>query len=720
MLLKVAETAGFCYGVRRAIAIAEKEAPGGCFVLGELIHNRMEMERLRKLGLRSAGSVEEVPAGETVLIRSHGEPEGVFHALAAKGCRVVDATCPNVSRIHRIVREAAERGRLPIVIGDRDHPEVRGIVGSAPEVVVLRDEGETEKWLRSGAYGPETPVTVVFQTTEIRERVKKCADSRKKVYTNQEKFDTICDATFSRQKEATGLSAICDAMLVVGDRSSANTRRLAEICAGRCPKVIFAETASELDLSDLKDVRTLGVTAGASTPAWIIKEVCAKMTEELKIEETAAEATAEVEAAAPVEIAEAAPVEAAPAAPAPQEGENAPESFDEMLEKSFKTLNNGDKVTGIVASIGTNEITVDLGTKHSGYIPMSELTDDPDVKPEDVVQVGQEIETFVIRVNDVEGTVQLSKKRLDTVKNWDSIEAAREERIPVEGTVTEENKGGVVVSVRGINVFVPASQSGLPKDTPMTELLGQKVRLRVTEVNQQRRRVVGSIRAVQYEERREKAEAIWNEIEVGKHYEGVVKSLTSYGAFVDIGGIDGMVHVSEISWSRIRQPSDVLSVGDKIDVYVISFDKELKKISLGHKDKSQNPWLLFTNQYKVGDIANVRIVKLMPFGAFAEIIPGVDGLIHISQLADHRVAKADDVVTVDQRVDVKIVDIDNEKQKVSLSIRALLAPAPAPKREEPEAEPVQEDDVVVYDTDKPPVEEAPAEEAPAEEAPAAE
>ena len=681
MLLKIAETAGFCYGVRRAISIAEREAPGGCFVLGELIHNRLEMERLKKLGLRSAGSVEEIPAGETVLIRSHGEPDRVFRALEAKGCRVVDATCPNVSRIHRIVREASERGRLPIVIGDRDHPEVRGIVGSAPEVVVLRDAEEAEKWLRSGAYGPETPVTVVFQTTEIRDRVKKCADSLKKVYTNQEKFDTICDATFSRQKEATGLSAICDAMLVVGDRSSANTRRLAEICAGCCPKVIFAETASELNLSDLKDVRTLGVTAGASTPAWIIKEVCAKMTDELKIEETKVEEA----------------VEEAAAAPAPQETENAPETFDEMLEKTFKTLNNGDKVKGIVASIGTNEITVDLGTKHSGYIPMSELTDDPDVKPEDIVQVGQEIETFVIRVNDVEGTVQLSKKRLDTVKNWDSIEAAKEDRIPVEGTVTEENKGGIVVNVKGIRVFVPASQTGLPKDAPMSSLLKTKVQLRITEVNHARRRVVGSIRAVQYEARKAAAEKTWEEIEVGKKYQGVVKSLTSYGAFVDIGGVDGMVHVSELSWKRIHNPAEVLKVGDEIEVYVISFDKEKKKISLGYRKAEDNPWVKFTSQYQIGSVATVKIVKLMDFGAFAEIVPGVDGLIHVSQITnERRIGKPSEVLSEGQEVDVKITNIDEENKKVSLSIRALMDADRAPVQEATAA-----DDEVVYDTEAP-------------------
>jgi 4-hydroxy-3-methylbut-2-enyl diphosphate reductase len=693
--LRIAATAGFCYGVRRAIAIAEKEAPGGCVVLGELIHNRMEMDRLRAMGLRSAASLEEIGEGETVLIRSHGEPDSVYRALEAKGCRVVDATCPNVSRIHRIVREAAAKGRQCVVIGDRDHPEVQGIVGSAPGTKVLRDESETEKWIKMEAPEAGTPLTVVYQTTEIRDRVKKCAEILKKVYTNQETFDTICDATFRRQKEATGLSAICDAMLVVGDRSSANTRRLAEICAGLCPKVIFAETASELDLSDLKDVITLGVTAGASTPAWIIKEVCAKMTDELKIEEIKAEETAEAEAAAAAEAVSEETVSAE--APAPQETENAPESFDEMLEKSFKTLNNGDKVTGIVASIGPSEITVDLGTKHSGYIPLSELSDDPDVKPEDVVQVGQEIETFVIRVNDVEGTVQLSKKRLDTVKNWDSIEAAREDRVPVEGTVTEENKGGIVVNVRGIRVFVPASQTGLPKDAPMSSLLKTKVQLRITEVNHARRRVVGSIRAVQYEARKAAAEKTWAEIEEGKKYQGVVKSLTSYGAFVDIGGVDGMVHVSELSWKRIHNPAEVLKVGDEIEVYVISFDREKKKISLGYRKAEDNPWVKFTSQYQIGSEATVKIVKLMDFGAFAEIVPGVDGLIHVSQITnERRIGKPSEVLSEGQEVNVKITNIDEENKKVSLSIRALMDAERAAAQSVEEAA-----DEVVYDTEAP-------------------
>lgn len=380
-------------------------------------------------------------------------------------------------------------------------------------------------------------------------------------------------------------------------------------------------------------------------------------------------------------------------------------SFEELLERSIKTLHTGEKVSGIIASITQTEVSVDLGTKQSGYIPVSELTDEPGVNVNDIVKVGDEIEAYVMRVNDVEGTVMLSKKRLDSVKAWDDIATARNEKTAVEGTVVEENKGGIVVSVKGVRVFVPASQSGLPKDAPMSELLKKKVKLRITEVNQPRRRVVGSIRAVAFEERKARAEAVWNEIEVGKHYNGTVKSLTSYGAFVDIGGVDGMVHVSELSWGRIHQPSDVVKVGDEIDVYVISFDKETKKISLGHKDPNGNPWTKFTTTYSEGDEVEVKIVKLMTFGAFAEIIPGVDGLIHISQIADRRIGKPEDVLSEGQTVNVKIVGIDNENKKVSLSIRALTAPAAAPVEEqETEEEEVSgEESAVVYDTDNPPV-----------------
>ena len=365
------------------------------------------------------------------------------------------------------------------------------------------------------------------------------------------------------------------------------------------------------------------------------------------------------------------------------------ESFAELLEQSIKTLNTGDKVLGIVTGIGATEVQIDLGTKHAGYIPYDEVSADPTVKPEDILKVGDEIEVFVVRVNDQEGTCQLSKKKLDGIKVWDDMAAWCEEKATVEGTITEENKGGLVATIKGIRVFIPASQSGIAKGGDMTGMVGQTVQLKITEVNRARRRVIGSIRAVTSESRKAAQEKIWSEIEVGSKYHGTVKSLTSYGAFVDIGGVDGMVHVSELSWNRIKNPAEVVSVGDEIDVYVISFDPEKRKISLGYKTAEMNPWNKFMTAYSIGDVVDAKIVKLMTFGAFAEVVPGVDGLIHISQIADRRIEKPEDVLSEGQLVDAKITAIDEEKKKISLSIRALLAPAAEEAAEEEEA-PVEE------------------------------
>ncbi len=645
MRLELARSAGFCYGVRRAVQMAEMAAEEGrpCVMLGPIIHNRDVIAYLESIGVGLVDTPEEVPPGVAVLIRSHGEGRPVHEALARLGRPVIDATCPNVSRIHQIVSRAEEGGRQVLIIGTRTHPEVAAIAGWCRRPVVLEGVAELSNWLETAPERRDIPLTMVSQTTSTRFIWDSCVEKAKKECTNLKIFDTICNATCKRQSEAQALAARSDAMVVIGGRESSNTKRLAELCGALCPMVVWIERAAELEPSNLCRKASIGITAGASTPEWIIKEVYDKMSDEnIEIEE----------------------------------------SFAEMLEKSIKTLNTGEKVTGVVTGITPTEIYVDLGTKHAGYIPVSELTDDPTAKVEDLVKIGDEIETYVMRVNDQEGVVTLSKKRLDTVKSWDDIEQAREEHATVEGVVTEENKGGVVVSIKGVRVFVPASQTGLPRETPMSQLLKQHVRLRITEVNRARRRVVGSIRAVEAEERAAKAAEVWANIEENKRYTGTVKSLTSYGAFVDIGGVDGMVHISELSWSRIKHPSEVVSVGDTVEVYVISFDKEKKKISLGMKDRSQNPWEVFTGKYQPGDVANVRVVKLMTFGAFAEVVPGVDGLIHISQIADHRIDKPGDVLSEGQMVDVKIIDIDYDNKKVSLSIRALLEGGDEPAESE--------------------------------------
>ena len=638
MSVRVAKSAGFCFGVSRAVELVEKAAQEGRKVatLGPIIHNRHVVDKFEKMGVRVIDTPEEALPGETVIIRSHGISRAVYERLEAQKVEIIDATCPFVKRIHTIVSRASEEGRLPIIIGTPTHPEVEGIAGWCGDCRVFQDVSELENWVKSEKISRDLAICMVSQTTSTESLWKLCGEFAKKQFTNLKIFDTICRATEYRQSEAAELSGVCQAMVVVGDPKSSNTGRLAMICREHCDKVFLVDNAAELKAEDFSGVTDVGITAGASTPAWIIKEVNKTMSEITNVETV-------------------------------QE-----ENFAELLEQSIKTLNTGDKVIGTVTGIGSTEVQVDLGTKHAGYIPYDEVSTDPSVKPEDILKVGDEIEVFVVRVNDQEGTVQLSKKKLDGLKVWDDMTAWAENKTTVEGTITEENKGGLVANVKGIRVFIPASQSGIAKGGDMAGMVGKTVQLKITEVNRARRRVIGSIRAVNSEARKAAQEKIWSEIEVGKKYHGTVKSLTSYGAFVDIGGVDGMVHVSELSWNRIKTPADVVKVGDEIDVYVISFDPEKHKISLGYKTAEMNPWNQFMTKYSVGDVVDAKIVKLMTFGAFAEILPGVDGLIHISQIADRRIGKPEDVLSEGQDVKVKITDVDAENKRISLSIRALL------------------------------------------------
>jgi (E)-4-hydroxy-3-methyl-but-2-enyl pyrophosphate reductase (IPP and DMAPP forming) len=635
MEIRLAETAGFCFGVDRAVSMAQAatQEAGACYMLGKVIHNDAVLGGLRQNGACLVEDTAQVPAGSRVILRSHGALRQDVEVLTEKRCAIVDTVCPCVSRIHHLVADADRMGRTALIFGSASHPEVAASASNSSQSLVVSSVNELEAWLSQKPNHLSLPITLVAQTTALRENFKQCAEMLKKLCTNVEIFDTICDATSTRQTEAVALAKQCDAMIVVGDRHSSNTKHLYELCLDSCPQVYWVQEADPQLCSRMKDCKVVGITAGASTPQWIIKEVYKTMSEEIM----------EIE-----------------------------ESFAELLEKSIKTLHTGEKVTGVVTGIAPTEIYVDLGTKHAGYIPVSELTDDQTVDPFSLVTIGEEIETFVVRVNDQEGVITLSKKRLDVVKNWEEVEKACEEKITVEGIVTEENKGGIVVSVKGVRVFVPASQTGLPRDAEMSQMLKEKVKLRIREVNRARRRVVGSIRAVGDEIRAEAAAAVWAEIEPGKKYAGTVKSLTSYGAFVDIGGVDGMVHISELTWSRVKHPSEVVKVGDQVEVFVISADAEKKKISLGMKDRAQSPWATFTEKYAIGDVAAVKVVKFMTFGAFAEIVPGVDGLIHISQIADRRIDAPGDALTEGETVDAKIIDIDMDNKKVSLSIRALL------------------------------------------------
>ena len=518
----LAESAGFCYGVKRAVELARKtaEETGGCWMLGDLIHNTHVVEDLTARGIRKTEDPGSLGAGDTVVIRSHGEVKSVLDGLEARGVRCVNATCPNVCRIQKLVAQAEQEGRQPIIIGEPHHPEVVGVASWCRSALVFDGPEAVNMWLEEDISHRQIPVTVVAQTTCIRKLFESSWEILKKECTNVKIFDTICNATHKRQTEAADIAGKVDVMVVVGDRKSANTKHLTEICQKGCPRVIQIESADELSREVFQGCKAAGLTAGASTPAGIIKEVYASMSEEIKA------------------------------------AEGMDESFEELLNQSFKTLNTGEKVTGIVTAITPTEVQVDVGAKQAAYIKLSELTDDPTAKAEDIVHVGDEIETYIVRVNDVEGYAELSKKRLDAVKVWENIEQAVEDKAVLEGTVTEENKGGIVVSVKGVRVFVPASQSGQPRGADLSSMIKQKVQLRITEVNRARRRVVGSIRSVADEARKAAQEAVWSSIEVGKHYTGTVKSMTSYGVFVDIGGVDGMVHISELSWSRIKTPSE--------------------------------------------------------------------------------------------------------------------------------------------------------------------
>ena len=656
MNIRVAKTAGFCYGVNRAVGLVEKAIRDGkkTVTLGPIAHNRHLVRHFETLGVREVHSIDEIPDGTTVVIRSHGIPKAMYDALKQKNIEIIDATCPSVKRIHSLVSAAEQQGRQPVIIGTPTHPEIIAIAGWCEHPLVFSDAEKLEKWFSESPDRQKIPITMVSQTTSTQFLWDSCKKIVKKVCTNYEIFDTICKATENRQFEAAQLAASCDAMIVVGDRNSSNTERLAHICLQHCANVVLVDCADELDISAYGQNSDIGITAGASTPAWIIKEVNQTMSEITN-----------------VDVVE--------------------ESFEEMLENSIKTLNTGDKVFGTVTAIGSTEVQVDLGTKHAGYIPYDEVSADPNVKPEDVLKVGDEIEVFVVRVNDQEGTVQLSRKKLEGMKVWDVVEKACEEKTPVEGVITEENKGGVVANVKGVRVFIPASQTGIAKGGDLSALKGQTVKMKITEFNRARRRVVGSIRALSSEARKAAIEKVWSEIEVGKKYTGTVKSLTSYGAFVDIGGVDGMVHISELSWGRIKTPDEVVKVGDTIEVFVIKFDAEKRKISLGYKTPEMNPWNQFCAKYSVGDVANVKIVKIVDFGAFAEILPGVDGLIHISQVADHRVEKVSDVLSEGQEVEAKIIDVDNDRKRISLSIRALLEPAAEEEADAPAEEAAAEE-----------------------------
>ena len=650
MEITVAKTAGFCFGVNRAVDLAfecARSFPKVC-TLGPIIHNPQLVAQLEEQGVRAVNDLSDVPNDAVVIIRSHGVTRQTYDEIAARKLSCVDATCPFVAKIHRIVQEKSAAGSTILIAGDQEHPEVQGIFGHCTgPVYFFKTADELLQICCNTPNICEKSCCMVAQTTFHTQEWENCVESAKKVCTNLEIFDTICIATVKRQEEARELAQKSDLMIVVGGRTSSNTAKLFQICR-EFTRSILVERAQELYDYNFAQVTKVGVTAGASTPACIIKEVRNTMSEILKNQEEEA-------------------------------------SFEELLDQSFKSTYNGKKETGVVVGIAPNELQVDIGTKHAGYVPIAEFTDDPNAKLEDLVKKGDEIELLVVRVNDVEGTVMLSKKRLDQIAGQEKIENAYETGEVLDGVVVEVVKGGVIVQSNGARIFVPASKATLSRNEELESLLKKEVQFKVIDLKRERgrKRAIGSIKDVALKARAEAAEKFWADVEVGKTYTGEVKSLTSYGAFVDLGGVDGMVHISELSWSRIKHPSEVVKVGDMLEVYVKDIDRENKKISLGFKKAEDNPWEIIKRDYPVGSVATVKIVSITTFGAFAQIIPGVDGLIHISQISFDRVNKVSDVLSVGDEVQVKITEIDFEKKRISLSMKALLEAEEAAAQEAP-------------------------------------
>lgn len=647
----VAESAGFCFGVNRAINILYKlidENKPAC-TLGPIIHNMQMVNELREKGVRTIDKISEANENETIVIRSHGVPQSIVDEINERHLDYIDATCPFVSKIHKIVSETDDDS-IVIIAGDKNHPEVQGIMGHCKsKCYTFKNQEELQELFSIIPQKNYKTIKIVAQTTFDLKEWEKSLKSLKNVYTNTKIFDTICNATSIRQREAANISKSVDLMFVIGDKHSSNSFKLYSICSSNCENTFFIETADELPLEMVKKADSIGVTAGASTPARIIKEVLDKMSEVN---------TSSV-----------------------NENEL---SFEEMLEESLKSMNTNERVMGTVMSIAPNgDVSVDVGRKQAGFIPKDEISYDPTVTAQDVLKVGDEIELLIMKTNDQEGTIMLSKKRVDAQKNWEELEALNGSDEIFTGKVIEAVNGGIIVMLKGNRIFIPASQATLSRDEDPSALVGKEVQYRLLEVSKKgrRKRAIGSIKSVLKEKRAEEKAKLLETLAVGNHYKGVVKSLTSYGAFVDIGGVYGMIHISELSWSRIKHPSEVVNVGDEVEVYIKDINEETKKISLGYKKEEDNPWFILKNEYPVGSVVKCKIVGLTTFGAFANIIPGIDGLIHISQIANKRIDKPQDVLSVGQEVEAKIIAIDFDKKRVSLSMRALL-PEEADKAED--------------------------------------
>ncbi len=642
--IQTARTAGFCFGVNRAVKTLNKIVDEGRKVctLGPIIHNPSVIDELKRQGVEIVELPDQVPDGYEIVIRAHGVTKQIIDELTKRKITYTDATCPYVLKIHKIIKENSTENNIALIAGDKNHPEVCGFRSHCKGTsFVFKNSEELVDILKENDYFAEKEILLVAQTTFSVKEWKKSEKIIEKLCTNQKTFDTICRATHDRQHEAVELSEKSDAMIVIGGRFSSNTVKLYDVCKENCDTFLI-ESAEELVDVDFSSYEKIGITAGASTPARIIKEVEVFMTENFS------------------------------------ETKNIKESQDQELfyaaVDSIDDTSDNPFVVGIVVGIAPNEIQVDIGRKYAGFIPVEEYSNDPTADPAKELKIGDELNLIIMKTNDNEGTMKLSKRLYDRRASWKNILAAKENDEVVEAVVSEAVKGGVIAYPMGARVFIPASLTGLAKDEELTKLVKEKVKFRIIDIDEQKKRVVGSIRAVLREERKEATDAFWANIAEGQEFTGTVKSLTNYGAFVDLGGVDGMVHISELSWKRIKHPSEIVNVGDTVKVFVKALDAEKRKISLGYKRIEDNPWEILKRDYPVDSVVDVTVVGLTTFGAFATVIDGIDGLIHISQIADRHIASPKEVLHVGDVVKAKITEIDFDKKRVSLSIRALIEP----------------------------------------------
>ena len=652
--ITLAEHSGFCYGVKTALqktlkTVEEYEGTGRrVYTFGPIIHNDDVVNDLNMRGVQICSAPGSTEKDAAVIIRSHGVPASVEAALRDSCGQLIDATCPHVKKIHRLADDAYHEGRTIVVIGDAGHPEVQGIDGwCGNEAVIFSDPAEIERPKNLARLNRAEEILAVAQTTLNRNVWDACTEALLRRYPRAQLRCTICSATSSRQTACRRVAEISDAMVVIGGRSSSNSRKLYEIASEVCENTYFIENTSHLPLKDIAKYNKIGVSAGASAPERIIKEVISNMSDIItnNIDES-----------------------------------NEMNDFMAEIEKSLKMPQRGEIVKGEVIQVGPREVYVNLGCKKDGIIPKDEIALEADQDIESMFKLGDVVEAKVLKTDDGDGNILLSRKKVEISEHWNEIIKAYEDKSFVTAKVIREVKGGVIAAYKEVTGFIPMSQLNDRYVEKADEFIGKTLTVKVTRVDQKRNKAVFSHKAYLAEEKSKKIAEIWSSINVGDTVEGTVMRFTDYGAFVDIGGIDGLLHISEISWGKLKHPQEALKIGQKINVKILSMNEEKGKISLGLKQNTPEPWSVINENYQVGQVVEGKVVQIKEYGAFVELEPGLDGLLHISEIAHKRVTNIADEISIGQMVNAKILEIDEEKRRISLSIKETLD---APEAEAP-------------------------------------